>query len=350
MPTAKKDDRASAAGRRSCVALHEPLVLLLPEVPAQTAVDFVARSFAVRDRKVRPMSGGPDAPRSGRWDTTATTPATARTLQLRATPDSEMAKIEGAGSPICRRSMANTNLRCPAARGRAVRTTTVLQLVAAAGGWCQKPGCPTGFLWHELPDGGAVRMAQVAHIVAASDDGPRGDAGVSTSGLVAFENLILLCPTCHVVVDGAPEHYPTELLKSWKSSHEGRLRALLGVDVFPTRAAARSQLQRLLAQNRQVWSLYGPDAETAHSPESSTTWLREVREVILPNNTRISAMLETNAHLLLTAEHEVVAQFDAHRRALEARHFGVDVGVVAPRFPAQVEALFVDGTQGDADG
>lgn len=235
-------------------------------------------------------------------------------------------------------------MKCADARGRSVASSTVLRLVGAAGGWCEKPECPTGFLWHALPDGGAVRMAQVAHIVAASDDGPRGDSTVPTTDLVAFDNLILLCPTCHVVVDGAAERYPTELLRSWKAAHEARLRALLGVEVCATRGAARLKLQRLLAQNRSVWELYGPESEGARSPESAATWLREVREVILPNNTRISALAEVNARLLLDAEHDVVAKFDAHRRGLEARHLGVDVGVSAPRFPAGVENLFADPT------
>lgn len=242
------------------------------------------------------------------------------------------------------RGVPNLKMRCAAARGRSVASSTVLRLIGAAGGWCEKPACPTGFLWHALPDGDAVRTAQVAHIVAASDDGPRGDNAVPTTDLVAFDNLILLCPTCHVVVDGAAEHYPSELIRSWKAAHEARLQALLGVEVCATRGAARLKLQRILAQNRSVWELYGPESEGVPSPESAATWLREVREVILPNNTRISALAEVNAHLLLAAEHEVVAEFDAHRRGLEARHLGVDVGVSAPRFPAGVENLFADPT------
>lgn len=238
--------------------------------------------------------------------------------------------------------MPEERLTCREARGRRVSSRVVLRLVGAASGWCEKPNCPTGSLWHELPDGGAVRLAEVAHIVAASDAGPRGDADIPTPELLAFNNLILLCPTCHTVVDGAPEDYPTELLQQWKSEHEGRVRSLLGVKEYETRSEAHVELRRLLAQNKVVWETYGPGSPASAHPESAGTWLREVSEVILTNNTKVSALFEVNAVLLQADEHAVVGRFEAHRRGLEARHLGIDVGVAAPRFPAAVEDVFSD--------
>lgn len=238
--------------------------------------------------------------------------------------------------------MASRKIRCVAARGRKISDKTVLRLVGAASGCCERPECPTGWLWHELPNGDAVRLAEVAHIVAASDDGPRGDSAVSTEDLVSVDNLILLCPNCHTIVDGASEDYPVERLKQWKSEHESRVRAILQVERFASRREAHRELQRLLAQNQAVWSLYGPESPAARNPESAATWLREVADVILPTNARISALLEVNAGLLTPNEHEVVGVFDAHRRGLEARHLGIDVGVAAPRFPASIETVFGD--------
>lgn len=232
-------------------------------------------------------------------------------------------------------------LQCEGARGRKVRDRVVLRLFSAASGWCEKPDCPTGSLWHEVSDGDAVRLGQVAHIVAASDAGPRGDAEVPTPALAAFENLILLCPTCHVIVDRAPGEYPTEQLQQWKAEHEGRVLAVLGVRRFGSRTEARVELMRLLAQNKAVWEAHGPESPSNAHPESASTWLREVAEVILPNNTRVSALCEVNAGLLRAKEFAVVGEFDVHRRGLEARHLGIDVGISAPRFPAAVENLFV---------
>lgn len=218
----------------------------------------------------------------------------------------------------------------------------VLRLVGAAGGWCEKPDCSTGSLWHELPGGDAVRLAEVAHIVAASDEGPRGDAEVESENLVGFENLILLCPNCHTVVDRALEEFPVERMRQWKSEHEARLRSLLGVKVFDTRAEAQVELRRLLAPGKAVHATYGPGSPASGQPESAATWRREVAEVILPNNTKVSALFEVNAGLLRDFEFAVAGEFDAHRRGLEARHLGVDVGVTAPQFPSAVENVFSD--------
>jgi hypothetical protein len=238
--------------------------------------------------------------------------------------------------------VSSPKLRCPGARGRRVTGKTVLRLVGAAGGWCEKPDCPTGSLWHELPDGDAVRLAEVAHIVAASDAGPRGDERVGSEELIGFDNLILLCPNCHTIVDRAPAEFPVERMRQWKSEHETQLRSLLEVKRFDTRAEALVELRRLLASGRVAHATYGPGSPASAHPESAATWRREVTEVILPNNTRVSALFELNASLLRSEEFEAVGQFDAHRRGLEARHLGVDVGVAAPRFPAAVAHVFSD--------
>lgn len=238
--------------------------------------------------------------------------------------------------------MSDVGMKCPGARGRRVRQQVVLRLFSSASGWCEKPDCPTGSLWHEVPGRDAVRLAEVAHIVAASDDGPRGDSAVETAELVAFENLILLCPTCHTIVDQAPGEYPTELMLGWKSEHECRVRALLDVKACGDREEARVEVMRLLAHNKAVWETYGPGSPASAHPESAGTWLREVADVILPNNKRLSVLFEVNAGLLRADEQLVVGQFDSHRRALESRHLGIDVGVAAPRFPGALENVFSD--------
>ena len=232
--------------------------------------------------------------------------------------------------------------RCSTARGRRIKRDVVVRLIGAAGGHCERPSCPTGWLWHELPNADAVKLAEVAHIVAASDEGPRGDAKVETSELASLANLILLCPNCHTIVDGAPEEYSVDVLRAWKADHERRLREFLSVRSFDFREDARKELSKILAQNKSVWDRYGPESDSAATPEGSRAWLRQVSEVIIPNNLRVSVLLDVNSNLLTPDELRVVAEFDNHRRALEDRHLGVDVGITAPRFPVDVENLFVD--------
>jgi hypothetical protein len=231
--------------------------------------------------------------------------------------------------------------RCSANRGRRIPRDTVLRLVAASAGHCASPFCGTGFLWHELSNGSAVRLGEVAHIVAASVGGPRGDAEAPESDLVAYENLVLLCPTCHQVVDGAPEEYPVETLRQWKVNHEARISELLGVGRHETREGAHAQLLGLLEENRVVWETYGPESADGWRPEVADIWLREVRDVILPNNARIGKLLEVNSHLLSPTERAIVAEFAAHARAIEHRHLAGVINPAAPLFPARLNSVYL---------
>jgi hypothetical protein len=44
-------------------------------------------------------------------------------------------------------------------------------------------------------------LGQEAHIVSEEDGGPRGDAAMPMDERNAYPNLLLLCPTHHVLVD-----------------------------------------------------------------------------------------------------------------------------------------------------
>jgi hypothetical protein len=68
-------------------------------------------------------------------------------------------------------------------------------------------------------------------IYALSEDGPRGKAGLTKDELNAPDNLILLCPTHHVIVDAQHETYPAKLLKQWKINHEGNTQKRLSIDL-----------------------------------------------------------------------------------------------------------------------
>jgi hypothetical protein len=230
--------------------------------------------------------------------------------------------------------------RCGRSRGRRIPRDTVVRLVGAAAGHCERPGCPTGFLWHELADGSAVRLGEVAHIVAASAEGPRGDAESDDRDLVAYGNLMFLCPTCHTIVDGAPEEYTAEILTRWKTDHEVRLSEILGVARYETRDQARAHLVPLLEENRIVWERYGPESREAWKPEMPAMWSTEVKDVILPNNARISRLLEVNTHLLRPDEQRTVAEFRAHSRGLEQRHLANVINPAAPRFPKPLNRVY----------
>lgn len=88
------------------------------------------------------------------------------------------------------------------------------------GGMCAHPVCGEPlYLDKELLE--PTNLAQIAHNVAASPAGPRGDLVRSHVLSDDPDNLILFCPTHHTKVDrGGAKHYPEELLQSWKTQHE----------------------------------------------------------------------------------------------------------------------------------
>ncbi|WP_147315384.1 HNH endonuclease [Asanoa ferruginea] len=234
---------------------------------------------------------------------------------------------------------------CAGARGRRIRRETVVRLIASGAGYCYKPDCPVGFLWQELDDGTVVKLAEVAHIVAAGEDGPRGDAAAKDEDLTSFANLLLLCPNCHSVVDRAPNQYPVETLQQWKQQHEDRIRDVLGLRSYSDRGTLRRDVGLLLSENSAIWDMYGPESEAALRGlglNTSAAWRREVLLRILPNNTRIIRLLEANLALLHRDELETLAAFRLHARGLEDRHLGGVVNPVAPRFPRAMNDILVD--------
>jgi hypothetical protein len=77
-----------------------------------------------------------------------------------------------------------------------------------AGGECSFPGCHEG------------QVLEEAHIVAREPGGPRADPSIPRRELDRYDNLILLCPTHHAVVDVEPEEWTVEKLRAMKTAHE----------------------------------------------------------------------------------------------------------------------------------
>lgn len=59
----------------------------------------------------------------------------------------------------------------------------------------------------------------VAHIIAYSPHGPRGDTACDAEFINSYENLILLCPTCHREVDADPDKFTADFLINQKQRH-----------------------------------------------------------------------------------------------------------------------------------
>lgn len=92
---------------------------------------------------------------------------------------------------------------------------TLRQLYVLSGNQCAKPGCRT-----VLVNANGTFVGNVCHIRAAKKGGPRYDGTINPEERRAASNLILLCSTCHALVDSEPNEYTVGKLAKWKDSRE----------------------------------------------------------------------------------------------------------------------------------
>ncbi|MEA5566334.1 HNH endonuclease signature motif containing protein [Anabaena sp. UHCC 0399] len=70
------------------------------------------------------------------------------------------------------------------------------------------------------PVGSKSVLGEMAHIIADSLQGPRGDSHLISEQRNEYDNLILLCPTHHTLIDKNEEEWTIEKLRIIKSEHE----------------------------------------------------------------------------------------------------------------------------------
>lgn len=85
---------------------------------------------------------------------------------------------------------------------------------------CSHPDCNKKLVAKATEEDGAHSIGKICHIVAQSDDGPRGDPDFPPELRDLPENLILLCGTHHDEIDVQPNTYSADELRKWKADHE----------------------------------------------------------------------------------------------------------------------------------
>ncbi|OPF79308.1 hypothetical protein VT50_0216630 [Streptomyces antioxidans] len=229
--------------------------------------------------------------------------------------------------------------RCKNA-ARAIGQNDTRNLYADAAGRCQNPSCLNPVLVR-AENSVRVNVGELAHIIAASPKGPRGDSVIDPSALALEQNLILLCLVCHKIVDSEESAYPVELLQTWKSSHEARISSAFGARAFDRCEEARYTLESYLRSNRSTFDAFGPNSESSWNPLSDAVdiWRVRVREVIIPNNRMILRLLDFNTHLLSSAELTVLEKFRVHVEEFERKHVFGAMSSSVPRFPEEMNEM-----------
>lgn len=134
---------------------------------------------------------------------------------------------------------------------RAIPASTRLRLFSEASGHCQKPDCLDALFPIEL--GGDKHIGEMAHVIPHGEAGPRhkdrprGDFDPDT-----FENLILLCPTCHTKIDKDPDGFPRNILLDWKQKHLANLAARQGIRSYENCTEVRAAVAGAMAENKAI--------------------------------------------------------------------------------------------------
>lgn len=209
-------------------------------------------------------------------------------------------------------------------------------LWSESGGHCQNPECRAdlhGFMKRK-------HIGELAHIIPASMEGPRADEGPElTEGERALpENVVMLCPTCHTIVDKAPEEYPADVLRGWKRRSQAARAVAHGTPVFPSRSKAREFVEGLLGANRAVFDLFGP-LDEVFDDSRAEQWRRHVTDTIIPNNRTLLRVLQANRGLLTCSEKATADIFAVHVQQLEERHLEGNWTPGSTRFPNAMESI-----------
>jgi len=154
----------------------------------------------------------------------------------------------------------------------------------------------------------------------------------------SYDNLILLCPTCHEMVDKAEDVYTVEVLRRKKCEWEDEVARRL-IEKCPTTLTELCRaITRLLAENYEIWHGYGPESEEAQrNPLSNMARFWEYRKLdtILPNNKRIINLLEVCKEWMPLNLYRLGCKFKEHAAMFERNCYSpIDN---AARFPLAFE-------------
>jgi hypothetical protein len=190
-----------------------------------------------------------------------------------------------------------------------------------AAGICSNPSCKAD-LTSILQEPNSYNVGEMAHIIARSEDGPRGESG---GGSDKYANLMLLCPTCHRHIDKAPDGtYTVEQLDKWKRDHESAIRHRMSEAIYENITELKGEVAKLLMQNRIIWEQYGPESSIARKDPGSNSykiWNYRKLDTVIPNNQKINNMIEANIKLLNADDYKSFLLFKNHATSFEANQY-----------------------------
>ncbi|EOC1534621.1 HNH endonuclease [Cronobacter turicensis] len=216
-----------------------------------------------------------------------------------------------------------------------------------AAGICSFRGCNEKLSVEEAAGVAPYTLGEMAHIKGNKPGSNRYDIDQSSAERDSYENLILLCPTHHTLIDKLEnvDRFNVELLHEMKQEHENFISNRLSVVKYESLEELKDQIAIYLAENHQAWKQFGPLSlnarENPHNEQIYALWTSARLSIIVPNNREIMKLLIENRKLFPRSEQIIVSKFLQHSESYEKWVNDEIPYKSIQRFPLDFEALIL---------
>lgn len=227
----------------------------------------------------------------------------------------------------------------------AITQKSIKILWAASAGRCAFPNCWKQLCVHDAEEVLPFTLGEMAHICGDKPGANRYDASQTDAERDDYQNLILLCPTHHTLIDRKENEavYTVDTLHKMKTEHEARVLERLDQDPMATKTDIARAMLPILEENRQSWEQYGPQSDLArtqpHNEEAHAVWMSERLSVIVPNNRKMAAEFDDHMGLFNAGEQATISAFLLHVRSYEQWVQDTIPYAAVKRFPIEFDNL-----------
>ena len=229
----------------------------------------------------------------------------------------------------------------------AIREKAIKLLWSNAAGRCSFTDCSERLTVEQAAHSAPHTLGEMAHIKGKRKGSNRYDETQTDEQRDSYENLMLLCPNHHTLIDKSEneEIYPVGILMEMKITHEHNISERLDFAKISSIGELKDEISVCLAENHQTWLQYGPLSENAqknpHSEEIYAIWVSERLSTIVPNNRLIVGLLDVYRKLFDRADQAIVSQFLAHAKSYEMWVNDEIPYTAVLRFPVEFENLIL---------
>lgn len=213
----------------------------------------------------------------------------------------------------------------------------IKKLWGLAAGICSYPSCSVDCIPF-IDENDPTIIGEMAHIIARK---PNGSRGIEDGGSDTYENLILLCPTHHRMIDKAKGGtYTEEILNQWKYEHENKVREVFLSRKYSNKVEMAKAIKRLLIENYRIWLNFGPESDVALSNPLSNLykiWSLRKLSTIVPNNRKIINIIKAHEELFELEDLDSCFEFIEHAEVFESSCYSRIED--AKRFPKEFEEV-----------